>query len=80
MKIEWSPAAKASAARFMRDQDGMRRLLAAIDLLADDPRPPEAFVRGEYHRLRVGPYRVMYLVQDQLVTVDHVDRITDRGE
>ncbi|GAA2163165.1 type II toxin-antitoxin system RelE family toxin [Actinomadura napierensis] len=80
MKIEWSPAAKRSAARFMRDQDGMRRLLAAIDLLADDPRPPEAFVRGEYHRLRVGPYRVMYVVQDQLITVDHVDRIADQGE
>lgn len=59
----------------MRDQDGMHRLLAAIDLLAENPRPPEAFARGEYHRLRVGPYRVMYLVQDQLITIDHVDRI-----
>lgn len=80
MKIEWSPAAKRSAARFMRDQDGMRRLLAAIDQLADEPRPLEAFVRGEYHRLRVGPYRVMYLVQDQLITVDHVDRIAGQGD
>ena len=79
MKIEWSPAAKRSAARFMRDQDGMRRLLAAIDLLTDDPRPPEAFVRGEYHRLRAGPYRVMNVVQDQLITIDHIDRIADQG-
>lgn len=75
MKIEWSPAAKRSAARFMRDQEGLRHLLDAIDLLAENPRPPEAFIRGEYHRLRVGEYRVMYLVQDQLITIDHIQRI-----
>ncbi|MVZ98867.1 hypothetical protein F8568_000400 [Actinomadura sp. LD22] len=64
----------------MRDQDGMRRLVAAINLLADEPRPPEAFIRGEYHRLRVGPYRIMYLIQDQLVTIDHIDRIAEQSE
>ena len=77
MKIEWSPTAKQSAARFIRDQEGMRRLVSAIDMLAEDPRPPEAFIRGEYHRLHVGPYRVLYLVQDPLITIDRVDRIAD---
>ncbi|WP_165959114.1 type II toxin-antitoxin system RelE/ParE family toxin [Actinomadura sp. KC345] len=75
MKVEWSLGAKRSAARFMRDQEGMRRLVDAVARLAEDPYPSEAFVRGEYHRLKVGPYRVMYLVEDQLVTVDYIDRV-----
>lgn len=77
MKIEWSPAAKQSAARYMRDQAGMRQLVSAIDRLTENPRPPEAFVRGEYRRLKVGRYRVMYLVEDQLITIDRVDRVAD---
>ena len=29
----------------------------AVEALAEDPAPPGAFIRGAYHRLRVGPYR-----------------------
>lgn len=61
MKIEWSPAATALARQYMRDQDGMRAMGAAIADLAIDPYPPEAFHRGRYHRLRVGGYRVAYI-------------------
>ncbi|MBV9204519.1 MAG: type II toxin-antitoxin system RelE/ParE family toxin [Actinobacteria bacterium] len=74
MRIEWSPAARASARRYMHDQDGMKAIAAAVAALADDPYPAEAFHRGEYHRLRVGPYRVVYLVESELITVDRVDR------
>jgi mRNA-degrading endonuclease RelE of RelBE toxin-antitoxin system len=28
------------------------------------------------HRLRVGPYRIMYVVEGELITIDRVDRIT----
>jgi hypothetical protein len=35
----------------MRDQAGMQAVSAAVAALAD-PAPPEAFVRGEYCRLR----------------------------
>jgi mRNA-degrading endonuclease RelE of RelBE toxin-antitoxin system len=77
VKIEWSPAARASARRYMADQDGMRAIGAAISQLADDPYSPGAFHRGDYHRLRAGPYRVVYVVEDDLITIERVDRITD---
>ena len=57
MRIEWSPTARASGRRYLHDQDGMRTIDAVVAALATDPYPAEAFHRGEYHRLRVGPYR-----------------------
>ena len=57
----------------MADQEGMRDVGAAVSALADDPSPPEAFVRGAYRRLKIGPYRVMYIVEDELITVERVD-------
>ncbi|HEY2640711.1 MAG TPA: type II toxin-antitoxin system RelE/ParE family toxin [Streptosporangiaceae bacterium] len=59
----------------MTDQDGMRAIVAAVDDLAGDPYPPEAFHEGEYHRLRVGQYRVFYRVGGDVVTIEHVDRV-----
>ena len=58
----------------MEDQDGMRAIGAAVVRLAENPYPPEAFHRGDYHRLRVGQYRVVYFVKDDLITVERVDR------
>lgn len=75
MRIEWSPAACASARRFMADQDGLREIGAAVSALADDPDPPDAFVRGDYRRLKVGAYRVMYVLADDLITVERVDLV-----
>ena len=43
----------------MADQAGLMAVSRAVQALADDPAPPGAFVRGTYHRLRVGPYRVL---------------------
>jgi len=57
----------------MDDQDGMRAIGAAVSALAVDPHPPDAFVRGDYRRLRVGAYRVMYVVEDDLITIERVD-------
>ena len=73
MRIEWSPVACVSARRFMGDQAGMRAVVAAVSALVDDPSPPEAFVRGDYRRLRVGPYRVMYVLEGDLITVERID-------
>ena len=42
--------------------------------LSLDPYPPEGFHRGEYHRLRVGRFRVIYVVEDDVITVERVDR------
>ena len=77
MRIQWSPAAIALARRYLRDQDGMRAISAAVAALAGDPYPAEGFHRGRYHRLRVGPYRVVYVVDDDVITVERVDRVAD---
>ena len=76
MKVEWSPAAIASARRFLSDQDGMRQIGAAVENLVQAPFPPSAFHRGGYHRLRIGHYRVVYVVDGELITVARVDRAT----
>jgi hypothetical protein len=53
----------------------MRAIAAAASALAVDPNPPDAFVRSGYRRLRVGAYRVMYVVEDDVVTIERVDRV-----
>jgi mRNA-degrading endonuclease RelE of RelBE toxin-antitoxin system len=75
VKVQWSPEAQASALRYMRDQEGMRAIVAAVDALADDPRPLAGFHAGEYHRLRVGSYRIRYVIEGDLVTIERVDRV-----
>jgi mRNA-degrading endonuclease RelE of RelBE toxin-antitoxin system len=76
VRIRWSEIAVTSAARFIADQDGMRVINAAVVALADDPDPPEAFIRGAYRRLRVDDYRVLYRLDGDLITVVRVDRVT----
>jgi len=66
--------ARASARRFMADQDGMRAIGAAVAALAKDSLPADGFHAGEYHRLRIGAYRVVYIIEDDLITVSRVDR------
>ena len=78
MRIEWTPAAVVSARRYMHDQDGMRAIGATVAELAvaPFPPPPEGFHRGRYHRLRTGAYRIMYVVDGELITIERVDRLT----
>jgi mRNA-degrading endonuclease RelE of RelBE toxin-antitoxin system len=76
VRIEWSPEARASARRYLSDQDGMRNIGAAVADLTANPYRPEAFHRGDYHRLRVGRFRVVYVVEGDLITVERVDRIS----
>ena len=77
MRIEWTPSAVTSARRYLVDQAGMHAIGAAIAALADDPYPPppDGFHRGRYHRLRVGQYRIMYVVDDDVTTVERVDHL-----
>lgn len=77
MKVEWTSAAVASARRYMHDQDDMRAIGEAVAALADDPcpPPPAGFHRGRYHRLRTGIYRIMSVVDDDMITVERVDRL-----
>ena len=69
MKIRWTQEAAASARRFMHDQDGMRAIGAAVAGLAEDSLPAGGFYRGRYHRLRVDRYRILYVIDGDVITV-----------
>lgn len=79
MNVRWAPDAAASARRHLDDQDGMRAVVAAVAALADDPLPARGFHRGRYHRLRVSDYRILYVIDGDLVTIERVDRVLDGG-
>jgi mRNA interferase RelE/StbE len=76
VRIDWSPRATTTASRFLEDTAGMTALVAAIDGLASDPYPAGSFRWGDVRRLRVGTYRVMYVIEGDLITIDRVDRLT----
>jgi hypothetical protein len=59
----------------MTDQDGMRAIGLAVAALAGNPLPADGFHAGEYHRLRVGSYRVVYIIESDLITFSRVDRV-----
>lgn len=72
-------AAWSLAALERREQ---QRLRAALDLLADNPRPPNCIaLQGEdsVYRVRVGDYRIVYEVLDSVLLV-HVVRIGHRRD
>ncbi|WP_327015584.1 type II toxin-antitoxin system RelE/ParE family toxin [Cryobacterium sp. GrIS_2_6] len=60
-----APAAERQLRTF--DPQVRRRLQAAIDLLAEEPRPPKAIQliggSGEW-RVRTGDYRIIYEIRD----------------
>jgi mRNA interferase RelE/StbE len=64
---------KASVAKDLRTipKKDVRRILDRIAALADDPRPAGAkkLSGDEKYRLRQGNYRILYLIEDALVTV-----------
>lgn len=53
----------------------MRAIGVAVRALAADPNPSAAFVRGDYRRLKVGAYRIMYVVEVDVITIERVDRL-----
>ena len=82
-RIELRPAAVRALKKL--DPPTRRRIQGAIALLAEDPRPPAARVlRGRPGlRVRVGDYRIVYTVADDVllivvVTVGHRRDVYDR--
>ena len=66
-RIEVAPAAVRQLRKL--DLPARRRVQAAIELLADQPRPPGAMKlaggEGEW-RVRTGDYRVVYEIRDEI--------------
>jgi mRNA interferase RelE/StbE len=82
-KIELRPAAVRALRKL--DPPVARRVHAAIALLAEDPRPPASRpLRGRpAWRVRVGDYRVIYTIEDDVllvvvVTLGHRRDVYDR--
>lgn len=78
--IEWRPSARKEVRRL--DPPVRRRVIDAIEGLADDPRPAGAVtLTGSpgWRRIRVGGYRVVYDVNDRDLVV-LVLRVGSRGE
>ena len=82
-RIELRPAALRALRKV--DPPTRRRLQGAIALLARDPRPPAArAMRGRPGlRVRVGDYRIIYTVADEVllvvvITLGHRRDVYDR--
>ncbi|HEY7822356.1 MAG TPA: type II toxin-antitoxin system RelE/ParE family toxin [Acidimicrobiia bacterium] len=64
------------------DRADQQRIRAALDLLASDPRPPRCVALTgveSVYRVRVGDYRVLYSIDDEIRIIS-VIRIGHRRE
>ncbi len=64
---------KQSVAKDIRPipKKDVQRILKRIDQLVLDPRPPgsEKLTNAEKYRIRQGNYRILYTIEDEIVTV-----------
>jgi mRNA interferase RelE/StbE len=77
--VTWDPPAVIAASRYLADDPvGLTQLMDAIELLADDPRPPGSFPYGseDLRRVRAGHYRALIEIdpRERTVTVLHLGR------
>ncbi|MFF4491097.1 type II toxin-antitoxin system RelE/ParE family toxin [Streptomyces sp. NPDC001544] len=70
-EIIFEPHALDAAARFLKeDPTGLAAVLDAIDELAHDPRPAGSAPYGvDIRRLRVGEYRVLYIIDQETIRI-----------
>ena len=74
---------KKSVARDLRrlPREDVRRILERVRSLADNPRPLgcEKLTSLERYRIRIGVYRVIYEIEDRVLSV-LVVKVAHRGE
>lgn len=79
-RYEVRVAGRAARSLASLERCEQQRIRAALELLADNPRPPTCIaMQGEdsVYRVRVGDYRIVYEVVDSVLLV-HVVRIGHR--
>jgi len=78
-RIEVKKSAAKELARLGRRD--LRVIVARIRSLADDPRPPGSrkLCAEEKYRLRQGRYRILYLIEDDVLVV-YVVKIAHRRD
>jgi mRNA interferase RelE/StbE len=72
-RIEWKPSAAKELKRLPRDQ--IPRIVTAVEALASNAFPQGVVpLKGSRHtyRLRVGDYRVVYTVEDDVLRIEIV--------
>jgi mRNA interferase RelE/StbE len=76
--VIWEAEATNAAVRFLKDDpQGLAALYEAIDRLSKDPRPADSTSYGGfYRRLRVGVYRALYLIDEDVIRIliTHIGR------
>ncbi|MDQ0991374.1 type II toxin-antitoxin system RelE/ParE family toxin [Streptomyces sp. V3I7] len=70
-RIVWEPGATDAALRFLKDDpSGLAAVYEAVDTLVESPRPANSTAYGpEARRLRVGRYRVLYRIDDDVIRI-----------
>ena len=69
-RIEYTPAASRQLAKFHKDIQ--TRFKPKIESLAETPRPPDAKKLQGFdntYRIRVGDYRILYEIHDNILLV-----------
>ncbi|MFW6197362.1 MAG: type II toxin-antitoxin system RelE family toxin [Myxococcota bacterium] len=69
--IVWADEAFRAAQTYMVDDpEGLAQVFDTVDLLAENPRPAEAFAWGtDRFRIHVGRYRVIYEITEKAIAI-----------
>ena len=71
--IEWRPSTKKDLKRISKAE--VHRIINAVEGLSDHPRPPGSTkLSGSdlTYRIRVGNYRVIYEIHDEIILIEVV--------
>ena len=74
---------KKSVAKDLRQipKKDIQRILMRVDSLKEDPRPAgvEKLSGDEKYRIRQGNYRILYMIEDEIITVT-IEKVGHRRE
>ena len=78
-RLEIAPSAAKELSQIPRKD--LRRIVARIQALADDPHPPggQKLCAQEKYRIRQGDYRVLYEIEDDVLVV-YIVKIAHRRD